>query len=61
MNVLNLFVELFEEGFELKIGDMFIKFIGSFSVFFSLFIVEVIKGVLRDYEGELIVFRRLRW
>lgn len=61
MNVLNPPTESSEEGFELKIGDTSIKPTGSSSGSLSSPTVEVIKGVLRDYEGELIAFRKLRW
>lgn len=61
MNVLNPPTEASEEGFEIKIGDTSIKPTGSSSGAPSSPTVAVIEGVLRDYQGELNAFRKLRW
>ncbi|WP_145333346.1 hypothetical protein [Paenibacillus xylanexedens] len=49
------------EAFEVKIGDTTIKPVAAVKPTPATPTVAVIDGVLRDYQGELNAFRRLRW
>jgi Phage QLRG family, putative DNA packaging. len=49
------------EAFEVKIGDTTIKPVAAFKTAPATPTVTVIDDVLRDYQGELNAFRRLRW
>lgn len=49
------------EAFELKIGDTSIKPTKATTTAPATPTVTVIDAVLRDYQGELNAFRRLRW
>ena len=49
------------EAFELKIGDTSIKPSKAITAVPATPTVTVIDAVLRDYQGELNAFRRLRW
>ncbi|CAM4468318.1 hypothetical protein PAXY110619_18145 [Paenibacillus xylanexedens] len=49
------------EAFELKIGDTSIKPTKATTAAPATPTVTVIDEVLRDYQGELNAFRRLRW
>jgi len=49
------------EAFEVKIGDTSIKPASAAKAAPATPTVSVIEGVLRDYQGELNAFRRLRW
>eukprot|EP01113_Clastostelium_recurvatum_P025498 TRINITY_DN30674_c0_g1_i1.p1 TRINITY_DN30674_c0_g1~~TRINITY_DN30674_c0_g1_i1.p1 ORF type:complete len:134 (+),score=3.35 TRINITY_DN30674_c0_g1_i1:490-891(+) len=60
INVLRPPVES-EEVFEMKIGDTSIKPASAAKAAPSSPTVTVIDAVLRDYQGELNAFRRLRW
>jgi hypothetical protein len=49
------------EAFEVKIGDTSIKPATAVKAAPATPTVAVIEDVLRDYQGELNAFRRLRW